>query len=75
MNENKPLDGLVEFNNKIVYLDLKNNTTIKGKIKAFDYNMHILLENAEEISEGNTSNYGTMLIRGNMVICVYPSKD
>ncbi len=74
MNVQRPLDGLDQFDNTKVSIDLKNNTTITGIIKAFDYNLHILLEDAEEKSGENKTKYGSMLIRGNMIISVCPLK-
>ena len=74
MNVQRPLDGLDQFDNTKVSIDLKNNTTITGRMKAFDYNLHILLEDAEEECSGNKTKYGSMLIRGNMIISVCPVK-
>ena len=74
MNIQRPIDGLDQFENVKVTVDLKNRTTIRGTMKAFDYNLHILLEDAEEENEGKKTKFGTMLIRGNMIISICPLK-
>ena len=74
MNIQRPIDGLDKLENKLVSIDLKNKTRIKGRITAFDYNLHVLLEDAEEEFENNKTKFGTMLIRGNMIISISPIK-
>jgi small nuclear ribonucleoprotein (snRNP)-like protein len=61
---------------KSVLIKLKGKRTIRGKLKSFDKQMNLLLQEAADISDDhsteNTSNIemGDILIRGDSVIII-----
>ena len=55
---------------KEVSLRLRNNKTIRGKLKDFDIHMNLTLDNAEDISEENSSKLGTILLRGDNILSI-----
>ena len=75
MNDKRPLDNLVVFDNKKVEVQMKNRTVIKGVLKSFDYNLNMLLEDTEEISLEKTVKLGSVLLRGNNIVTICESKE
>ena len=53
-----------------VVLLMKDGRLIEGKLDGTDEHMNILLENSAEISEGKSADVGTLIIRGNNIVCV-----
>ncbi|MBW6461662.1 MAG: small nuclear ribonucleoprotein [DPANN group archaeon] len=68
MNDFRPLNKLDNFQNKKIEILLKNTSKITGTMKAYDLNLNIHLEDAEEINSESTIKLGTMLLRGSMII-------
>ncbi len=68
MNDFRPLNKLDNFQNKKIEILLKNTSKITGVMKAYDLNLNIHLEDAEEINSDSTIKLGTMLLRGSMII-------
>ena len=68
MNDFRPLNKLDNFQNKKIEILLKNTNKITGVMKAYDLNLNIHLEEAEEINSDSTIKLGTMLLRGSMII-------
>lgn len=68
MNDFRPLNKLDNFQNKKIEILLKNTNKITGVMKAYDLNLNIHLEDAEEINSDSTIKLGTMLLRGSMII-------
>ncbi|MFC1698035.1 LSM domain-containing protein [Nanoarchaeota archaeon] len=61
----RPLDALNNARNKRVIVELKNNKTFIGVLKAFDIHVNIVLEEAEERVNGETTRkLGIVFIRG-----------
>ncbi|MDE1768912.1 MAG: RNA-binding protein, partial [Candidatus Micrarchaeota archaeon] len=51
-----------------------NGTDMRGKVTAFDIHMNIVLDNAEEIEDGNLkTKLGTILLRGGNILFVSPA--
>ncbi len=75
MDPRKPLDGLNRLGKKRVQVELKNNTILKGILDDFDYNMHLVLREGEEIDleTQKRTKYGTLLVRGNNIISIRPA--
>lgn len=67
MDPQKPLTGLNEFGGKKVSVELKNATKMVGVLKAFDYNLNVLLEDSEEQTADGKTKLGTVLVRGNNI--------
>ena len=63
---------LNESIDKVVLIKLKGNKTIRGSLLGFDQHMNLLLSQSEEISNDNTKNLGTIVVRGDNVIMISP---
>ncbi|MEM4311835.1 MAG: LSm family protein [Nitrososphaerales archaeon] len=60
---------------KIVLIKLKGGKVIRGQLQGFDQHMNLLLENSEEINEnGEIATLGTIVVRGDNIIIISPSK-
>lgn len=74
MSESKitrPFDMLNNAINKQVLVQLKENVQIRGKLKAFDVHMNIVIEDAEEIKDGKTkTKYVETLLRGDNIVWI-----
>jgi len=66
----KPLRFVLKNINKYIYIRLKDNTLLYGKLAACDPNMNVVLMDAEEKNtNGDTIiKYGKVFIRGNNII-------
>jgi small nuclear ribonucleoprotein len=73
MTQSRPFDLLNDSIGKDVLVLLKGNVQIRGKLKAFDVHMNIVLENSEELVNGETkTKYGNVILRGDSVIMISP---
>ena len=73
MEAARPLDALNRARNKRVLIELKNNTQFVGTLKAFDIHINIVLEDAEEIKDGETlRKLGVLFIRGDTITVISP---
>ncbi|MBP2625132.1 MAG: RNA-binding protein [Nitrosopumilaceae archaeon] len=63
---------LNESIDKVVLIKLKGNKTIRGNLLGFDQHMNLLLSQSEEISNKDTKNLGTIVVRGDNVIMISP---
>ncbi|MBN2454211.1 small nuclear ribonucleoprotein [Candidatus Woesearchaeota archaeon] len=69
----RPLDALNAARNKRVLVELKNNKQFVGKLKAFDIHVNVVLEEAEERENGETTRkLGSVFIRGDTIIIISP---
>jgi small nuclear ribonucleoprotein len=66
----RPLDVLNRTKGKEITVLLKNNQTFKGKLKAFDIHLNIVLFETFEIVENKTIDVGDMIIRGDAIITI-----
>lgn len=73
MNPERPLDALNEARGKRVILELKNGKQLIGSLKAFDIYINVVLENAEEYSNGELlRKLGNVFIRGDTITLISP---
>jgi small nuclear ribonucleoprotein len=69
----RPFDLLNESLGKEVLVVTKGDLNFRGTLKAFDVHMNIVLENAEELQNGETKKkYGKLMLRGDTVILISP---
>lgn len=68
MNDFRPLNNLDNFENKKIEILLKNSNKITGTMKAYDLNLNLHLEDAEEINKEAKIKLGSVLLRGSMII-------
>ncbi len=70
---NRPFDLLNDAIGKEVLVLLKGNNQIRGTMKAFDVHMNLVLENAEQLENGEAkTKYGKLMVRGDSVILISP---
>jgi len=66
----KPLDALGNVRGNQILVRLKNGMEIRGKLKAFDIHLNIVLEDAE-FSDGDVERkFKTLFLRGDMILFV-----
>ncbi len=73
MTQDRPFDLLNKVIGQQVLIRLKSNMSIRGTVKSFDAHMNVVLENAEELVDGELkTKLGTLLLRGGNIIFVSP---
>jgi small nuclear ribonucleoprotein len=66
---------LAKSMNGSVLVILKNGVYVRGILKSYDNHLNLILDNAEEIMEGNAKKLGKrVLIRGDNVIAISTQK-
>ena len=71
MEPSRPLDALNKARDKRILVELKNNKQYIGKLKSFDIHINIVLEDAEERSNGEvTRKLGVIFIRGDTITII-----
>lgn len=68
----RPLDVLDRAKGDRVMAELKNGSTVSGKLNAFDLHLNMWLEDAAVTNDGERTEYGKILVRGDNVIVVSP---
>lgn len=73
MTQERPFDLLNKSIVQQVLIRLKNGIDIRGKVASFDAHMNMVIENAEELDEGNLkTKLGTILLRGGNILFISP---
>lgn len=73
MEQTRPLDALNKARNKRVIVDLKNGRQYVGNLNAFDIHINIVLEEAEELENGDVKRkLGVVFIRGDTITIISP---
>ncbi len=74
MAEKRPFDILNSSLNNTVIVGLKGGVEFRGLMVAYDVHMNIVLENAEQLVNGEVKRgVGTILLRGDSVTYISPS--
>ena len=74
MTEKRPFDVLNSSLNNTVIVGLKGGVEFRGLMVAYDVHMNIVLENAEQLFNGEVKRgVGTILLRGDSVTYISPS--
>ena len=69
----RPLDILNESLNRPVIVKLKDGRAFRGELQGYDIHMNLVLDNTEEIAEGEVSRQlGTVVVRGDNVVYISP---
>jgi len=73
MEEDRPLDALNNARNKKVIVELKNGKQIVGKLKSFDIHINVVLDDAQELENGEVKRkIGTSFVRGDTIVLISP---
>jgi small nuclear ribonucleoprotein len=56
--------------NKVVLLRLRNTSSVQGILKDFDIHMNLTLEDAEDVTGGNSTKLGKILLRGDNILLI-----
>ena len=73
MPQERPFDLLNKSIGQQVLIRLKNGSDIRGKISSFDVHMNIVMDNSEELEDGNVkTKLGTILLRGGNILFISP---
>ena len=69
----RPLDALNKARDKKVIVELKNQKQFVGTLKSFDIHINIVLDEAEERKDNQTTRkLGRVLLRGDTILLVSP---
>jgi small nuclear ribonucleoprotein len=72
--ENRPLDALNQSRGKRVLVELKNQKQLIGKLRAFDIHINTVLEDTEELENGQTKRkLGLVFVRGDTIVLISPA--
>ena len=67
----RPLDALNKARDKRVIAELKNHNQYIGVLKAFDIHINVVLEDVEEIIDGEIKRkLGSVFIRGDTITII-----
>ena len=73
MEQARPLDALNRARDKRVIVELKNGKAFSGKLKAFDIHVNVVLEEAQEMENGEIKRkLGVVFIRGDTITVISP---
>src|SRR3989344_7193 len=71
----RPLDTLNRARDKRVIVELKSQKQLIGTLKSFDIHINVVLDNADEMAEGEVKRkLGTVFLRGDTIILISPEK-
>ena len=74
MTQERPFDLLNKVLGQKVLIKLKGGTQIRGNLSSFDIHMNLVMQEAEELDEGQTkTKMGTILLRGGNILWISPA--
>jgi len=70
---NRPLDILNNALSKPVLVRLKGAREFRGELQGYDLHLNLVLENAEELKNGETiRKLGSVVVRGDNIVFISP---
>lgn len=70
----RPFDLLNRVLGQNVLIKLKGGAAIRGKLTSFDIHMNVVMQDAEELDDGELkTKIGTILLRGGNILYVSPA--
>ena len=70
----RPLDALNKAKGKRVIVELKNSKAFVGTLNAFDIHINVVLEEAEEMVDGEVKRkLGVVFLRGDTITIISPA--
>ena len=70
----RPMDLLSKSLHHQVLVKLKGDRELRGRLRGYDQHLNLILENAEDLTDGTPQELGTVILRGDNVILLSPSK-
>lgn len=70
----RPFDMLKTAVDSNVLVRIKGDKDLRGVLKAFDIHMNLVLDDAEDTTDGNSTKLGRIILRGDTVVYVSPEK-
>ena len=67
------MDLLGKSLNAQVLVKLKGERKLRGRLRGYDQHLNLVLEQAEDLSDGEPQELGTVILRGDNVILLSPS--
>ncbi len=72
--QERPFDLLNKVLGQKILIRLKGGTQIRGMLSSFDIHMNLVLQDAEELDDGQLkAKIGTMLLRGGNILYISPA--
>jgi small nuclear ribonucleoprotein len=76
MDVSRPLDLLNSAKDRRIMVQLKNGRQFMGKLVAFDIHINIVMDDVEELENGETKNkMGKVFLRGDTIILISPAEE
>jgi len=66
---------LQESIGSLVLVKLRGGRELRGKLRSFDQHLNLVIEDAEEVLEDTTRRLGMVVIRGENVLLISPTKE
>lgn len=67
------MDLLSKSLNAQVLVKLKGERKLRGRLRGYDQHLNLILEQAEDLTDGEPQELGTVILRGDNVILLSPS--
>ncbi len=67
------MDLLSKSLNAQVLVKLKGERKLRGRLRGYDQHLNLILEQAEDLTDGEPQQLGTVILRGDNVILLSPS--
>lgn len=69
----RPMDLLGKSLNHQVLVKLKGERELRGRLRGYDQHLNLILDEAEDLTDGTPQELGTVIVRGDNVILLSPS--